>query len=509
MNEQKENQIENIEETVKIGTEDPKEEEDTIEQANKQILMEKEKNEEEQEENINIVRDNNPQEDKMEKKNDKKKEATTNNQVQTNPNDKKNYKNLTIQNNNFNISTHANTNLNTKNNQTTKANKKNKTQKNFYLNKFENYNDELKRYYFNKEYSNFHINIEENFMERMQFDIYKRQIKEERLNDLVEQNKVKIDEDQKIKTFNRLIEDANRRLKAQTNMNELQNQLNDDLISATNFYKRYNGDEWDEIYKKRFKKYLEKVNKKKEENKKIYDEEKKKKEQEIINLCPCKKASIKHILEASQKMYDEAKKRKLKKSEKKETTNNIKKISYINTKLKNNNEEKDKDKEKDNTKKGNECKNNIVNQFLMNNINSNENKKLRKNKSSKKVVLTNKIIPLNDKIRNNGYTPNKYNSNFRTKKLCNKINNSVNLLINNISNEYNLEEERNVLIQMKANKILPQFKNINRVELTDYKNIKNKNKINITENNNSSYNKQKMVTESDKIIEEFFIRNLK
>ena len=66
-----------------------------------------------------------------------------------------------------------------------------------------------------------------NFLERMQFDIYKRQIKEERLNDLVEQNKVKIDEEQKIKTFNRLIEDANRRLKAQINMTDLQNQLNE------------------------------------------------------------------------------------------------------------------------------------------------------------------------------------------------------------------------------------------------------------------------------------------
>ena len=58
----------------------------------------------------------------------------------------------------------------------------------------------------------------------MQFDIYKRQIKEERLNDLVEQNKVKINEEQKIKTFNRLIEGANGRLKAQINMTDFQNQ---------------------------------------------------------------------------------------------------------------------------------------------------------------------------------------------------------------------------------------------------------------------------------------------
>ena len=62
---------------------------------------------------------------------------------------------------------------------------------------------------------------------------------------------------------------------------------------------------------------------------------------------------------------------------------------------------------------------------------------------------------------------------------------------------------------MKRNKNLPQFQNINRVELTETKNINNKNKINNIENNDTNYNKQKMITESDKMIEEFFLRNLK
>lgn len=81
----------------------------------------------------------------------------------------------------------------------------------------------------------------------------------------------------KIETFNRLIEDANRRLKAQMNMEDLKEQLNDDLISSSNMYKKYNHKEWNEIYNKRFKAYQDNVNKRKEDYKKICEEEKKKK----------------------------------------------------------------------------------------------------------------------------------------------------------------------------------------------------------------------------------------
>ena len=527
MNEQ--NQAENIEETVKIGTENPKEEEeDTIEQVNKQVIEDKDKNDdEEQEENINIVKDeiniNNESShnNNIDKDNNKDiigieiKDDNSQKHLNNMPNN--NYKNLTIQNNNFNISTHTNSNQNTKynnniNNYISKTNYNqnyNNKMNNNYLNKFENYNDELKRYYFNKEYSNFHINMEENFLERMQFDIYKRQIKEERLNDLVEQNKVKIDEEQKIKTFNRLIEDANRRLKAQINMSDLENQLNDDFISSTNFYKKYNDEQWNEIYNKRFKAYQENKNKRREQNQKLYEEEKKKKEEEIINLCQTKKAPIKHILEASQKLYDEAKKRKIKIKEKKENANNR---SNISNNQNNKNIKKIKVENEDKTIEISE--NDILNQFLMNNINNcanNNQKKIRKNKSTtnNKIILKknkNQVIPVKGKYKNinYGYTPNKNINSYNTKNLNNKKNNS-NLFINN---NFDLEEERKILIQMAKEKVLPHFQNINKVQLTDNPNINNVNNINQKlekKNNNKNYLK----TESDMMIEEFFMRNIK
>jgi len=525
-------QLENREESAKIGNEEKKdEEEDTIEQVNKQLLEDKE-NEDEEKENINIIKDNisnnnknsNDQLIEIEIK-DKIKEEKLNNK----DNDE-NYKNLTIQNNNFKIATDSNNIQNIQNNNNNinrtsyNQNHKNKIKNNF-LNKYENYNDELKRYYFNKEYSNFHINKEENFLERMQFDIYKRQIKEERLNALVEQNKVRIDEETKIKTFNRLIEDANRRLKAQINMNDLQNQLNEDLVSSSNFYKKYNDSEWNEIYIKRFKAYQESINKKKEEIKKFYEEEKEKKEEEIINLCPNKKAPIKHILEASQKMYDEARKRKIKINKKKENKNTITEASNKNNKS----IQKITTENNGKTTEGNNYKDKILNQFLMNNINNYDNikknnKRKIRNKSMKndKVILNknktkNKIIPINNNYKKNkGYTPNKYIISYNSKNKNNKINSS-NLLNNNIyliidqlnDNNYNLEEERNFLLQMGAKKNLQQFPDLNNDDSSEKTKLRKEKINNQIAKNKKLINKNQENSETDKMIEEFFLRNLK
>jgi len=83
-------------------------------------------------------------------------------------------------------------------------------------------------------------------MRRMLFDIFKRQTKEERLNKLIEKNKVKISEGERIKTFNRLIEDANRRIEAQDQLENLKNQ-----IQKNSSFKKYKEEEWDEIYEER------------------------------------------------------------------------------------------------------------------------------------------------------------------------------------------------------------------------------------------------------------------
>lgn len=98
-----------------------------------------------------------------------------------------------------------------------------------------------------KEYAHLKIDKDEDFMRRMLFDIFKRQTKEERLGKLVEKNKVKINEQERIKTFNRLIEDANRRIEAQDQMEEMRTQL--DRLNVNN--KKYKFDQWEEIYNDR------------------------------------------------------------------------------------------------------------------------------------------------------------------------------------------------------------------------------------------------------------------
>ena len=81
-----------------------------------------------------------------------------------------------------------------------------------------------------KDYSQLYINKDDNFLNRMIFDVNKRQSKNERRKKLIEQNKIKINEVQRIKAFNRLIEDANRRIEAQENIENLQGKLSLNLI---------------------------------------------------------------------------------------------------------------------------------------------------------------------------------------------------------------------------------------------------------------------------------------
>ena len=235
---------------------------------------------------------------------------------------KKYYENLSINNINFNIPTKYKNNNDIKivNNYDLRI-ENNILNNN--SNKYSKYNDELKRYYFNKEFSNLHINIEEKFLERMKFDIYRRQIKEKKIDDFVNKNKVKIKEENKLKTFNHLIEDAQRRLKAQSNAENLKLQLSNNLISKDEL-KKYNENEWMNIYQQRFQYFLDKVKRKNIETKKYLDEEKKKKEDEILKYIPNKKASIEHIIEVSEKMYEEGKKRNIKNKEKIEKLNNLK-----------------------------------------------------------------------------------------------------------------------------------------------------------------------------------------
>ena len=111
-------------------------------------------------------------------------------------------------------------------------------------------------------------------MIRMVFDVLKRQNKEKRLEYIIEKTKNKIDENKRIKSFNRLIEDANRRLEVQEQLINLKNKLEENEIEKP--LKKYKQEQWENIYNKRFKNYQNlhdtkiqlEINKKKKEKKK-------------------------------------------------------------------------------------------------------------------------------------------------------------------------------------------------------------------------------------------------
>lgn len=90
---------------------------------------------------------------------------------------------------------------------------------------------------------------EEDFMKRMLFDVFKRQTKDQRLKQILEKSKPKIDENNRIKAFNRLIEDANRRLEAQDKLNDLkENLIKNSIIDK----KTISIKDWEDIYKNKY-----------------------------------------------------------------------------------------------------------------------------------------------------------------------------------------------------------------------------------------------------------------
>ena len=81
----------------------------------------------------------------------------------------------------------------------------------------------------------------------MLFDTFKRQTKTDRLDKLIDKYKLKIDESDRVKAFNRLIIDANRRIEAQENMELLKSKLEEGPPSL----KKYSQEEWDQVYEER------------------------------------------------------------------------------------------------------------------------------------------------------------------------------------------------------------------------------------------------------------------
>jgi hypothetical protein len=326
------------------------------------------------------------------------------------------------------------------------------------------------RYNFLKEYSNIHLDKSENFLKRMKFDICKRQMKEYKINELIEQNKVKMDEEGRIEAFNRLISDANRRLEAQENLENMKNKLSEDLIS--NDKKKYSDEIWNEIYKKRFKNYEENCNKKKEEEMKKKQNKKLKQEIEEINLCKSKKKPQKLIDEASKRMYDEAIRRKIKMSDK---------IDRIN---KYNNEVEDASKYTKKIKSESYTFIDDADDDFVNNINVTNNNRLSYND----FYVGKKINNKEKMKKTKGMSVAKFNNKrFDKKPRVGKSYNGKNLNINKMNEKYFND-------YMKKNEQLY----INEKE-------KNNNLVNITNN------KDNLATDNigvNNIVEQFFLRQI-
>ena len=313
---------------------------------------------------------------------------------------------------------------------------------NLYFNKknYECYNIQKLKYNLTKDYNLLHINKDEHFMERMKFDIYKRQIREDRINKLIDEYKIKIDEVDRIKAFNRLIEDANRRIEAQINLEIMKNKLDEENNYKNN--KKYNEKEWKEIYQNRFKNYENKVNKKLE---KLIDEKNKlnkKLEDDEINMCKIKKGTKKQIQAFTTRLYEDSIKNRLKMEEKKRNY-----ILYEN------------DASKYKTKLNPSNYNFIDDEDDLNNFNNNQiiNKKKNQHISEFNNLRFEKRNKSNERVIKNENIPqfNKYNScsnilndNTKNKMLLNKKN-DLEEIENKKSNNNNINEEQinNIIYQ--------------------------------------------------------------
>ena len=165
--------------------------------------------------------------------------------------------------------------------------------------------EEQLRFDFQKEYKKYRIDNNKDFLERMIDDINKRGNMENIMDKFIKQSRLKMNEEQKTITFNRLIEDTNRRLERKEKMlqfKEDEEKENIELLkkALNKDNKKYNAKKWSEIYMKRFetfsknkyKKYIKGITNILQEEIDLIDEEKPKKLHKIKN-----KKEAKQIIE--------------------------------------------------------------------------------------------------------------------------------------------------------------------------------------------------------------------
>ena len=149
------------------------------------------------------------------------------------------------------------------------------------------------------------------FLYRMESDIKNRQTKEERRQNLLNKYKPKGKEEDRIKCFNRLISDSNKRNKIKENI-----ERNNNFFSPVISPKKVTKKKWDMIYENRFYNYQEKIDNNLRE--KIIENEKmiKQKEEVIVEQINSniKKVDKKDLEKIINRLYFDSKKREINKN---------------------------------------------------------------------------------------------------------------------------------------------------------------------------------------------------
>ena len=135
----------------------------------------------------------------------------------------------------------------------------------------------------------------------MLINTFKRKTKEKCIKTTINQNKTKINNTTIVRTFNRLILDANRRLKAIQNLDFIKQ-----LLTPESKYKgsrKFKTNDWENYYNRSVRNYSENKKKKLQDMKEKINSEEKLKEDKIIKELKVKKAPQIEIERIIQRVY--------------------------------------------------------------------------------------------------------------------------------------------------------------------------------------------------------------
>ena len=126
-----------------------------------------------------------------------------------------------------------------------------------FINKYDKYNTQSRLYELSHEYDKIYFD-NANFIERMEHYSLKGNLKEAKMNEILQEQKPRISEKQRVDTFNRLIEDSNRRADKKEQMEGITyDVITMKDIEMMNLKKnktnRISYKKWEKVYKERFK----------------------------------------------------------------------------------------------------------------------------------------------------------------------------------------------------------------------------------------------------------------